>query len=146
MFVIPEDSMFLPIYQTFFQQPVFSLTVFNIILSATYGAGRLSQAVKKVLGLRVLYVVAQLSYSMYLFNLLVVQVVFRGLLHANPELTFRGLVAAGLPLCLALAVVISVLSYLLVERPFMTLRQLIRPSRASHAQLPAPEVGSSTTY
>ena len=99
-----------------------------------------------VLGaLRALYVIAQLSYSMYLFNLLVVQVVFRTLLHEIPTLTFRGLVGAGLPLCIVLAAVVSTLAYLFVEKPFMNLRQLIRPWRVEHPQLQTSEVGSSST-
>jgi peptidoglycan/LPS O-acetylase OafA/YrhL len=121
-FVVPGNSAFAALYQTLLQQLVFGAALANLILACLYGGGGLARALNAFLGARVFYSIAQLSYSMYLFNLLIVHVAYQAVARRHPGLSLAELVGGALPLVVLATVVLSVAAYLLVERPGMNLR------------------------
>lgn len=134
-YFVPEGSVFHPLFHTFFQQIVFGLAVTNIIVSAVYATGPVVSLVKAMLSARLLYVIAQLSYSMYLFNLLIVHMSYRNVMMHNPHATLPELILQALPTVTAATLVVSVLAYLFIERPFMNLRERRAPAGAGAIQL-----------
>jgi len=102
------------------------------LLASLYPKGPLSRASATILGARVWYPVAQLSYCTYLFHLGFVMVAYlmvAKLLHAgvDPRQALAAFSVPELGLALALTTVMSfafgAIVYLLIERPFLNLRR-----------------------
>jgi peptidoglycan/LPS O-acetylase OafA/YrhL len=111
---------------------IWSIAVGMGLLACLYPNGRLSRAAAGVLGARVWYPVAQLSYCTYLFHLGFVVVSYRivaKILHPgiDPKLALSVFALPELGLTMVLTVMMSFtfgsIVYLLVERPFMNLRR-----------------------
>src|SRR5581483_4469017 len=110
---------------------VWSIGVGAGLLACLYPRGPSSRAAARVLGARVFYPVAQLSYCTYLFHLGLVVAsygVVSKLLHPDvaPRQALASFALPELALTMALTVLTSfafgALVYLLVERPFINLR------------------------
>ncbi|MEC8051044.1 MAG: acyltransferase [Myxococcota bacterium] len=92
------------------------------ILSLLHGSGRLNQWTARLLSSRPLYVIAQLSYSMYLFHILIILGVYQGLVAQWSEISIAMLMLMGGCVALPLTLLISAGVYLFVERPGIALR------------------------
>jgi peptidoglycan/LPS O-acetylase OafA/YrhL len=148
-FLIPQRSAFHPLFNTFLQQIVLGLAVANIIVASHFAVGPIATAVRRALSAGFLYPLAQLSYSIYLFNLLIVHLTYKALISRSPDIALTDLLLQALPVVLAATLISSMLAYLLIERPFMNLRDKnlrgkgeaaetnaapLRPMEASKAQ------------
>jgi peptidoglycan/LPS O-acetylase OafA/YrhL len=122
IFLVEPTSVFNAVYQTFFQQFVLSVSLVNIIFSGMYSRSGIIRGIKVLLNNRLLYIVSQLSYSMYLFNLLIVHVSYEIVVHNNSGISVPNLIIKSMPICVTATIVVSVLAYLFVEKPFMNLR------------------------
>lgn len=108
-----------------YQRDVFSISVLLVILVAIHGQGFFSDATRRVLSARLLYPVAQLSYSMYLVHEMYMLWLFP---KTAPWLTARGFSPASVILLdgllvTAMTIVTAGILYILIERPCMDLRQ-----------------------
>ena len=128
---------------------LFGLSVAWFILVGLHGTlpGRW---LKWCFSFRIWYVIAQLSYSMYLFHILVaifvlfnlkVNMQARGI--AVEELSFWGVFSLVL-LVIPLSMLVSAVTYLLIERPFMNLRHGYRPALKPDAESSEAEKASAS--
>lgn len=127
MYWLPERSAFNAIYSSLFQQLTFSAAIAYLILGAIHGTGPLLRLLRRCLSVRPLYVLAQFSYSMYLFNLLLVHMSYRIAAQLVGVHSLPALAGTTLLILCPLTLLVSLLAYLLVERPFMNLRVLLTP-------------------
>ena len=74
-----------------------------------------------------LYPIAQLSYSLYLFHILIIMGVYQALTKLIPGLGLVELMALGGPLAWLGSLVFSIGVYLLIERPGIALRRYVAP-------------------
>ncbi|MCG8313829.1 MAG: acyltransferase [Pseudomonadales bacterium] len=121
---------FVQLYMVF-NRTLFGLALAWMALIALYSLG-IGKWISKLLASRFWYPFAQLSYSMYLFHVAAIVMV---LFNVQVNMDARGLVFAELSfwqlLSLMLVVtpitlLIAILTYLLIERPFMNLRRISR--------------------
>lgn len=80
-------------------------------------------ACKKFLKARFLYVIAQLSYSAYLFHLIILLPTYYLLKKSLPFLSYGQLLVIGAPIVCTLLTLTCVCTYLFIERPFMNFRK-----------------------
>ena len=92
------------------------------ILSLLHGSGRLNHWAARLLSSRPLYVIAQLSYSMYLFHILIILGVYQGLVAQWPDLSVAMAMLLGGIISFPLTLITSTGVYLFVERPGIALR------------------------
>lgn len=102
---------------------LFSLGIAFILLCALYPNG-LGKIVSRFLSLTFWYPIGQLSYSIYLFHIIVIMVLYGSALfpHGIPNIPIY-LVLMGAVVVFIIAWLISVFIYLAVEKPFMNLRK-----------------------
>ncbi len=122
LFII-RDPALLRVFRSFLSQTLFSSGAAYIILFCIYGRGRFAECVNKVLSARILYPIAQLAYSVYLFHIVVIMGVYQLLLAQNAGLTLTELIQiAALP-TLVLSFAFATFTYVFIERPFMNIRR-----------------------
>lgn len=131
LMVLPMVSVRFDDYQNFniFYQSVnrnlFGLGIAIIIL-ASFGEGWFKKIAHGFLGSRLLYPVAQLSYSMYLIHVVPVAM-FAALakkwVNENPDVSHFDAVFAVFALSTLASVILAGIMYLFIERPLMNLRK-----------------------
>lgn len=122
LFII-QDPLMLRIFRSFFSQTLFSFGTAYIILFCIYSKSGFARRLSRILGAYVFYPIAQLSYSMYLFHIVIILGVYQVMADASPELTLTQLIQSGAPLTVVLTLVFSMGTYLLIEKPFMNIRK-----------------------
>ena len=96
------------------------------ILALLHGSGRLNQWLARLLSSRALYVIAQLSYSMYLFHILIILGVYQVLVAHWPDISVAMVMLVGGIISFPLTLITSTGVYLFVERPGIALRSRLR--------------------
>ncbi|MBT6178437.1 MAG: acyltransferase [Deltaproteobacteria bacterium] len=117
------DPLMLRVFRSFFSQTIFSFGTAYLILFCIYSKGRFARSLGRVLGARLFYVIAQLSYSMYLFHIVIILGVYQLMMDASPGLTLTQLIESAAPITLVLTLVFSAGTYLFIEKPFMNFRK-----------------------
>lgn len=136
-YLITDSGLFHLIYQTLFAQMVFATAVCNLMLACIYARDPLARTLRSFLGLRGFYVVAQLSYSMYLFNLLMVRFAYELALPIVGNENLLLLFGTLLPILIVFTAASSIAAYLFVERPFMNARAFLGKSAVRAVPAPA---------
>ena len=121
------------VFYIVFNRVLFATALSWLILAALFPTG-LGRMVNGIFGWKIWYPLAQLSYSMYLFHVVVVRFVlinFKANLAAHGmtlgDLSFGGMALAVL-IVLLLTVLWALCTFLLIEKPFMNLRSGSRPT------------------
>lgn len=120
------------VFYVVFNRVLFGTALSWLILAALFPSG-IGRVVNAIFSLKLWYPLAQLSYSMYLFHIMVV-----GFVLANFKLNLEayGVMQTDIPLwwmsiavavILLLTVIISLCTFLLIEKPFMNMRSGTRP-------------------
>ncbi|PIE40838.1 MAG: hypothetical protein CSA49_06435 [Gammaproteobacteria bacterium] len=129
--IVPVISQRFDEYQNFniFYQAVsrnlFSLGLAIWILAA-FEEGWVKKVSGVLLGNRLLYPIAQLSYSMYLVHVVLIIIVVtwaKGLVEQNPEISHFTAISYVFLISFVLTTLLAVIMYLLIERPLMNLRK-----------------------
>jgi len=106
---------------------LFGAALSSLILAMLYPKG-LSKAISALFSSRLWYPIAQLSYSMYLFHFMIV---FTALVSFKANLDYHKIDYSALPVSwmgivfatvFVATIIVSVITYLLIEKPFMNLR------------------------
>jgi len=106
---------------------VFAVCVMFLILAAIHSAGAIGLALRRVLSWRVLYPIAQVSYSLYLVHEMFMLWLFPKTARLfGPILGAHGTMAFAAALAIAMSFAGAILLYLFVERPSMQARSLPR--------------------
>lgn len=127
-----EFSQAYTVFYVVFNRVLFGGALSWLILAALFPSG-IGRVVNAIFSLRFWYPLAQLSYSMYLFHIMIV-----GFVLANFKLNLEayGVMQTHIPLwwmAIAVAVILlitvvwSLCTFLLIEKPFMNLRSGSRP-------------------
>lgn len=119
---------------------LFGLAIGWIILACLFPTG-IGKLINRLLSSKIWYPIAQLSYSIYLFHLMVLPLV---MLNFKANLEFIGIEyvdspAGWLAFCsvfiFLLSIIIAIFSYVLIERPFMNLRRVKKSTTNHHHQI-----------
>lgn len=102
---------------------IFSASVAYLIFYINNFDSLISVFLKKLLSFKVFYVIAQLSYSIYIFHLIVILFVYHIILSLFSFLSYLELLAIGIPIILFFIFIVSLVTYLFLERPFMNIRK-----------------------
>ena len=139
---------FVQLYMVF-NRTLFGLGLAWLTLIALYSLGT-GNWIHKLLASRLWYPFAQLSYSMYLFHVAaIVMVLFNVQVNMEAremlfsELSFWQLLSLML-LVTPVTMVIAILTYLLIERPFMNLRRLSRKPEIRYSPVALAEKVQTT--
>lgn len=121
-----DDSQSMQILYEVVHHNIFSFGVSVLILASMHG-GMLARAVRAVCANPVWYPIAQLSYSVYLFHLMVISVAVPTTINVArvhfPELSVMQTAMASFAVSLLLCMLIASLTYLLLEKPMMNMRR-----------------------
>lgn len=118
-----QDPLMLRVFRSFLSQTFFSAGTAYLILFCLYSKSAFSRGLSRVLGASVFYPIAQLSYSMYLFHIVIILGVYQQLIEASPQLTLTELIQSAAPVTVILTLLFSTGTYLLIEKPFMNFRK-----------------------
>lgn len=156
--VYQEGVNYSRLYQMFhivFNRNIFAAGISTLILAGICRSEPIGKIVSMIFGNRFWIPVAQLSYSTYIFHIVVVGfVVFN--LKANLEyygidmatVNFYWLLLA-VPLSVPICFIISCILYVFVEKPFMNLRRGYRPAltgKGIEGENPVDTASSGETY
>jgi len=104
---------------------VFSVGVIFLILAAIHSAGVVGRGLRQLLSLKLLYPIAQVSYSLYLVHEMVMLWLFpKTALLLGPSLGGLGTMAVASVAAVVLSFAFAALLYLFVEQPSMRARSL----------------------
>jgi peptidoglycan/LPS O-acetylase OafA/YrhL len=103
---------------------IFSIGVTFIMLSSLYPVGA-GKAINKFLSLKIWYPLAQLSYSIYLFHLLIGGILYYLMINLFGNITNPDIIEifGAAILVIILTFLFSIFAYAGIERPFMNLRK-----------------------
>lgn len=130
-FWIGEEYRTRTLYFHVFNRSVFSMSLTYIILAALHGEG-LSKAVNAVMSARLWFPLAQLSYSMYLFNpgfMMLATVIVAKEVGAGAQFELIHLYQI-FAIGLLGTVIFSIMTFVLLEKPFMNLRNVYAKVKA----------------
>jgi peptidoglycan/LPS O-acetylase OafA/YrhL len=106
---------------------VFAVCVMFLILAAIHSAGPIGSALRRLLSSRVLYPIAQVSYSLYLVHEMFMLWLFPKTARLfGPMLGAHGTMALAAAIAIVMSFAGAVLLYLFVEQPSMQARTLQR--------------------
>jgi peptidoglycan/LPS O-acetylase OafA/YrhL len=104
---------------------IFALCVMFLVLAAIHSSGFVGQGLRRLLAWRVLFPIAQVSYSLYLVHEMFMLWLFPKTARLfGPTLGAHGTMALAAVIALAMSFAGAVLLYLLVEQPSMRARAL----------------------
>lgn len=103
--------------------PIFAIGVAYVIFYMRSDQSKIALKSKQLLSVKWLYFIAQISYSAYLFHLLIIIPVYFLLKTANPAIRYPEMLLLGGVICVPLIAITGTLSYLFLERPFMNIRR-----------------------
>lgn len=131
IYVMPASADLLP-YNRFYMicsRNLFSMALAWLVLACLYPVG-IARVLQAVLSARLWFPVAQLSYSMYLFHYMFIPLItlnlffnlqYMGILYADERDHHEWLLVV-FALLILMSMLWAVFTYLLIERPFMRLR------------------------
>ena len=104
---------------------VFAICVMFLVLAAIHSAGFVGQQLRRALSWKVLFPIAQISYSLYLVHEMFMLWLFPKTAQLlGPSLGAHGTMAVAAVIALAMSFAGATLLYLLVEQPSMRARDL----------------------
>ena len=104
---------------------IFALCVMFLLLAASHSSGLLGGPLRRVLGWRVLYPIAQLSYSLYLLHEMFMLWLFpKTAAWLGPQLGAHPTMAIASGIAIAMSFAGAAVLYVLVEQPSMRARSL----------------------
>jgi peptidoglycan/LPS O-acetylase OafA/YrhL len=104
---------------------LFALAVMFLVLAATHAAGAAGQLLRRVLSWKVLFPIAQISYSLYLVHEMFMLWLFPKTAQLfGPSLGAHGTMALASAIALVMSFAGATVLFLLVERPSMRARDL----------------------
>ena len=104
---------------------LFAISVMFLVLTATHAAGAVGQLLRRALSWKVLFPIAQISYSLYLVHEMFMLWLFPKTAQMfGPSLGAHGTMALAAIIALAMSFAGATVLFLLVERPSMRARDL----------------------
>ena len=104
---------------------LFAISVMFLVLTATHAAGAVGQLLRRALSWKVLFPIAQISYSLYLVHEMFMLWLFPKTAQMfGPSLGAHGTMALAAVIALAMSFAGATVLFLLVERPSMRARDL----------------------
>ncbi|WP_461518874.1 acyltransferase family protein [Porticoccus sp.] len=101
---------------------LFTLAICIIMISSLYGDYGICRWSSKFLSSRLLYPIAQLAYSTYLFHPFVIAGVYTGIFQFAPDLPVLQKIAIATVGGVSISLLVAFVVFLFIERPFMNMR------------------------
>ena len=125
-FMVLKDDSLLFLSSRFLSHLLLGLGAIYLIL-CTLSRDTHDSLIGRLLSARWLFPIAQLSYSLYLFHILVIMGVYQVLIRLIPDLSLSELIAMGAPIAWFLSLLVSMGVYLFIERPGIAMRKRLAP-------------------